>query len=136
MTSLTSSKAQETLAHGIQFIQAQNYKDVCLSICDAQGFLIAFVRMERAPLRSIEIAQNKAYTSVRLGSTTEVFHQKLQQAGFEISYYGDARLTGMAGGACITGPQGETLGGVGVSGLLPQEDQVVANELARFAAGA
>jgi uncharacterized protein GlcG (DUF336 family) len=133
MTSITLSQAQALLSRGIQHIRDRHAKDICLSVCDAQGFLICFARMDAAPLRSIEIAQRKAYTSVRVGLTTTAFHAKLKQADLQIGYYGDTHLTAMAGGAVITDAQGATLGGVGVSGLLPHEDQAIADELAQLA---
>lgn len=136
MTSITSRQGQEILAQGIQLIQTHHHADVCLSVCDAQGFLVCFLRMDGAPLRSIEIAQRKAYTSVRVGLGTDAFRAKLKQADIEIGYYGDPRLTAMAGGAVIRGAQGEVAGGVGVSGLTPAEDQQVADALARTAGGA
>jgi len=135
MTSMTLSTGQEILSQGIQYIKAEQHKDVCISLCDAQGFLICFIRMDHAPLRSIEIAQRKAYTSVRLGLSTEAFHIKLKQADLQINYYGDPLLTAMAGGALIAGSTGDIMGGVGVSGLTPQEDQMIADRLAHFAAG-
>ncbi len=127
------SNAQQILDHGTQLIRDRTARPVCLSVCDAQGFLIGFVRMDLAPVRSIQIAQIKAYTSARLGTTTSAFRERLAREGSSVGDYGDALLTSLPGGAVIL-RDGQVCGGVGVSGLAPLEDQALAEELAAFAA--
>ena len=35
-------------------------RPICVSVCDTEGFLVAFARMDGAPVRSIEISHCKA----------------------------------------------------------------------------
>ena len=86
MLSVTLSQARRLVEHGVQLVHDRQIKPVCLSICDASGFLLCFIRMDDAPLRSIEIAQRKAYTAARMGMTTEAFHQRLVQGNTPIGY--------------------------------------------------
>ncbi|MFT0548439.1 GlcG/HbpS family heme-binding protein [Allopusillimonas ginsengisoli] len=132
MLSITLAQAQYILEQGIEKIKHMPGKAVCISICDAQGFLVSFVRMDEATLRSIEIAQRKAYSSVRLGLTTAAFDARLKREDIPISYFGDTLLTALPGGSVVLNASGGIIGGVGVSGLTPQEDQGLADELAGF----
>ncbi len=104
-------------------------RPICVSVCDAQGFLVAFARMAGAPVRSIALSQVKAYTAARIGVTTVAFHERLQGQGYPASYFCDPGLTGLPGGAVLR-DAGGIAGGVGISGLLPAEDQVIADLLA------
>ncbi len=40
---------------------------MCIAICDEDGALKAFRRMDGAPLLSVQIAQDKAYTAISFG---------------------------------------------------------------------
>ena len=42
-------------------------KPMCIAICDEDGTLKAFRRMNGAPLLSVQIAQDKAYTAISFG---------------------------------------------------------------------
>ncbi|MGI4978349.1 MAG: GlcG/HbpS family heme-binding protein [Janthinobacterium lividum] len=105
-------------------------RPICVSVCDGQGFLVAFARMAGAPVRSIALSQAKAYTAARIGVGTTAFHERLQGQGYPASYFCDPGLTGLPGGAVLRGAGGSVAGGVGISGLLPAEDQVIADLLA------
>lgn len=48
-------------------------RPICVAICDQFGFLVAFARMDGAPIRSIQISQGKAYTAARMSVNTDVF---------------------------------------------------------------
>ncbi len=105
-------------------------KPVCVSVCDAYGFLIAFSRMDGAPVRSIQIAQQKAYTCARMGVSTAAFLERLRAEDMPIDFFCDPLLTALPGGALLVDGHGHPLGAVGVSGLAPADDQAVANGVA------
>ncbi len=105
-------------------------RPICVSVCDAQGFLVAFARMAGTPVRSIALSQAKAYTAARIGVGTAAWHERLQGLGYPASYFCDPGLTGLPGGAVLRDAGGTVLGGVGISGLLPAEDQAIADLLA------
>lgn len=105
-------------------------KPVCVSVCDAYGFLIAFARMDGAPVRSIQIAQQKAYTCSRMGVSTAAFLERLRAEDVAIGFFCDPLLTALPGGALLADAQGRPVGAVGVSGLAPADDQALADHIA------
>lgn len=105
-------------------------RPLCVSVCDTEGFLLAFARMDGAPVRSIEISHCKAYTAARIGVTTAAFHERLQAQAIPASYFCDPRLTGLPGGSVLKDSTGRVVGGTGISGLAPVEDQEIADLLA------
>jgi uncharacterized protein GlcG (DUF336 family) len=132
LSNLSLRLAQALLARGIDKARQQFDKPVCISVCDSHGFLVGFFRMDDAPVRSIQLAHQKAYTSTRMGVTTEAFLARLRREEIPINYFCDPLLTALPGGAVLSDVQGSVIGAIGVSGLTPAEDQAVADELARF----
>jgi glc operon protein GlcG len=99
-------------------------------VTDPHGELIAFARMDGAPLSSTRIASNKAYTAARERKPTQEIGDKVRHPdkGHDIAYYGDDRFVGWGGGIPIW-KDGLVVGAIGVSGLSSRED----NELAMLA---
>jgi uncharacterized protein GlcG (DUF336 family) len=86
-----------------------------VAILDDGGNLKAFTRMDGAPLPTIEMAQNKAYTAL-LGVSTQDFFNFIQ--GDPSLLAGIPTLTRMAawGGGFPIKVDGEVIGAIGVSG--------------------
>jgi glc operon protein GlcG len=103
-----------------------------IAVADPYGELIAFARMDGAPVSSVRIAANKAYTAARERKSTEEIGRKARdpEKGFDIAYFGDERFVGWGGGVPIL-RQGIVVGAVAVSGL-PQVEDI---RLATLAAG-
>jgi glc operon protein GlcG len=74
-----------------------------ISVCDAHGDLIAFARLDGAPLSSITIAMNKAYSAARERKPTHEIGNAARdpEKGFDIGYFGDPRFTGWGGGVPV-----------------------------------
>jgi len=132
---LTLSDAQDLLAHGVVLVRNYPGKAACFSVCDQHGFLISFWRTDGAPVRSIQLAQQKAYTCARIGSGTDAFLARLRREDIPIAYFCDPLLTALPGGALLLDGQGNAVGGVGVSGLSPAEDQAIADQMAAIISG-
>ena len=98
-------------------------KAAVIAVADAHGELIAFARMDGAPLPSILVAANKAYTAARERKPTKDIGDKMRDPvkGFDIAFYGDSRFVGWGGGIPIR-RNGEVVGAIGVSGLSSAED--------------
>jgi glc operon protein GlcG len=128
---LNPQLAQALLASAVDRVRQEFGKPVCISVCDSHGFLIGFFRMDDAPVRSIQLAHQKAYTSTRMGVTTDAFLARLRRDDIPIGYFCDPLLTALPGGAVLSDAQGSVIGAVGISGLTAAEDQAVANELGR-----
>jgi uncharacterized protein GlcG (DUF336 family) len=86
-----------------------------VTILDDGGNLKAFGRMDGAPLPTIEMAQNKAYTAL-LGVSTQDFFKFIQ--GDPSLLAGVPTLARMAawGGGFLIKVNGEVVGAIGVSG--------------------
>jgi glc operon protein GlcG len=127
---LTHADAQRAIAT-IQQALAERNKTGVIAVADAHGELIALARLDGAPLPSINIAINKAYTAARTRQSTLAFGANLRAKGYDITFNGDPRFTGFGGGAPI-GSGNAVLGAVSVSGLSQEED----DELAQLGAAA
>lgn len=102
-------------------------KAAVVAVADSHGELIAFARMDGAPISSIRIAANKAWTAARERKPTKEIGDKVRhpEKGHDIAYYGDPRFVGWGGGIPIW-KNGEVVGAVAVSGLSSTEDIALA----------
>ncbi|HUO97482.1 MAG TPA: heme-binding protein [Rhizomicrobium sp.] len=104
-------------------------KAAVIAVADRHGELIALWRMNGAPLSSVTIAANKAFTAAREKKPSGDVGRSSRTDGWDIAYLGDRRYTGWDGGVPVT-IGGEVVGAVAVSGLSGEEDV----ELAAMAA--
>jgi glc operon protein GlcG len=102
---------------------SQNQKAAVVAVADPHGDLICLARMDGAPISSIRIAVNKAYTAARERKPTKEIGDKVKhpEKGHDIAYYGDANYVGWGGGVPVW-KDGEVVGAVAVSGLSSAED--------------
>ena len=98
-----------------------------VAVLDAGRNLKAFGRMENAWLGSIDIAIDKAFTSVSLELPTQDLAEQAQpgQPLFGIHTTNGGRVIIFAGGIPLV-QDGEVVGAVGVSGGTPDQDHEVA----------
>jgi glc operon protein GlcG len=106
----------------------QMEKAAVVAVADSHGELIAFARMDGAPVSSIRIAMNKAWSAARERKPTKDIGEKVRhpEKGHDIAYYGDPKFVGWGGGVPVW-QDGEVIGAVGVSGLSSIEDIRLAN---------
>ncbi len=103
---------------------ARRGKAAVIAVADAHGELLALVRLDGAPLSSITVATNKAWTAARLRRPTRVLGAGVRARGIGIGYYGDPRLTGFGGGVPVwAGAQ--VAGAIAVSALSDEEDEAL-----------
>ncbi|HVO89993.1 MAG TPA: heme-binding protein [Casimicrobiaceae bacterium] len=100
-------------------------KAAVIAIADSHGELLALLRMDGAPLSSVQVASNKAYTAARLSRPTRVLGATLRERGTDIAFYGDPRYTGFGGGLPVL-IDGTVVGSVALSGLSDAEDEELA----------
>jgi len=93
--------------------------------------------MDGAPVSSIRIAMNKAWTAARERKPTAEIGEKVKhpEKGHDISYYGDPNYVGWGGGVPVR-KKGEVVGAIAVSGLSSQEDAALATLGVELIAGA
>ena len=102
-----------------------------IAVLDDGGNLKAFRRMDGAPILSIEIAQNKAYTAL-FGVSTQDFFDFIQRDPSLLA--GVPTLTRVAawGGGLPIKVNGEVVGAIGVSGAPAVQNDI---DCARAAIG-
>ena len=124
-------KQNNTLDHdmaqkAIQAIKAElekRGKAAVIAVADSHGDLIGLLRLDGAPLPSIVIATNKAWTAARERRPTRDIGQSARDphSGFDMAFFGDPRYIGWGGGLPVV-VNGEVVGAVAVSGLPELED--------------
>jgi glc operon protein GlcG len=105
----------------------QMQKVAVVAVADSYGELVCFARMDGAPISSIRIAMNKAWTAARERKPTKEIGEKVKhpEKGHDIAYYGDPKYVGWGGGIPVW-KNGEVVGAVAVSGLSSNEDITLA----------
>ncbi|PFH19439.1 GlcG/HbpS family heme-binding protein [Burkholderia sp. JKS000303] len=101
---------------------------VNVAVVDAAGLLAAFVRMPGAPLHSIDIAIDKAYTAASFGLPTGAWHDALATHSDAVrqGLVLRARFVAFGGGLPIV-DDGALIGGIGVSGGSEAQDEQCAH---------
>jgi len=99
----------------------------CLAVVDESGVLKAFERMDGAPLLSVQIAQDKAYTAAGFGLATDAWFDFIKDdAPLALGApTGIERLVPFGGGYPIQ-VDGSLVGGLGVSGGHYSQDMGIA----------
>jgi uncharacterized protein GlcG (DUF336 family) len=97
-------------------------RQVSIAVVDSGGNLVTFERMDGAPLVSVRLAQDKAYTAALLQMPTEALADMASPGGtlFGIHTTHGGRIVIFGGGV----PVGE--GAIGVSGAAIEEDVSIA----------
>jgi glc operon protein GlcG len=119
---LSHTDAQRAI-EAIQQELIRRGKAAVIAIADEHGEMIALLRMDGAPLASILIASNKAWTAARERKPSKDIGVRVRdpEHGFDIAYFGDPRYIGWGGGLPVWA-NGGVVGAVGVSGLPEAED--------------
>lgn len=106
----------------------QMQKAAAVAVADAHGDVICFARMDGAPVSSIRIAMNKAWTAARERKPTREIGEKVKhpEKGHDIAFYGDPQYVGWGGGVPVW-KNGAVIGAVAVSGLSSEEDVALAS---------
>ncbi len=124
--SITSEAAQRIVVAAAAKASAMG-RPMCIAVCDESGTLKAFSRMDGAPSLSIQISQDKAYTTVSFGGmATHEWHEFIKNDPPLLDgIIKTDRLIVFGGGYPIKTSAG-IIGGVGVSGGHWKEDMEVA----------
>ena len=101
--------------------------DVCVAASDSAGHLLAFARMDRAPLLCAQIAQDKAYSVASFGGlpTGEWWRLLESEPALLHGIVKTDRLVVFGGGVPLVS-EGRTVGGIGVSGGSSEQDVRIA----------
>jgi len=101
--------------------------DVCVAASDSAGQLLAFARMDRAPLLCVQLAQDKAYSVASFGGlpTNEWWRLLESEPALLHGIVKTDRLIVFGGGVPLVS-EGRTIGGIGVSGGSSEQDVRIA----------
>jgi uncharacterized protein GlcG (DUF336 family) len=95
-----------------------------LAVCDRAGDMIAFARMDGAPLGATELAVNKAHTAALWQMRSGEFQTSTQPGGADWGLNASAggRIVVYAGGVPVL-VEGQLVGAVGMSGGTGEQDE-------------
>ena len=96
-----------------------------IAACDASGELVAFLRLDAAPVSAVPVAINKAYTAARLRRPSRAVGDAVRERFVHPDYHGDRRIVGWAGGLPVL-VEGRVIGAIGVSGMSQDLDEAMA----------
>jgi uncharacterized protein GlcG (DUF336 family) len=99
---------------------------MAIAVVDESGVLKAFRRMDAAPLLSVDIATNKAYTAVAFGIPTHGWFDFIKADPPLLHGIVHTPRLVVFGGGYPVAVDGQTIGGIGVSGGHYEQDMKVA----------
>ena len=124
MTVITLSEAEKIIGAAKLKAGEMGIK-VAVAVVDPRGDLVAMVRMDGAPWRSIHLCQGKAYATAAYGVSSAELQARADHPVARA-------LVMMAGGHMVPSQgalpimrDGEMVGAVGGSGAKPEEDEEV-----------
>ncbi|WP_088308717.1 GlcG/HbpS family heme-binding protein [Novosphingobium sp. B 225] len=121
-----SAEAAQLLLDAAAAKAAEMGKPMVIAVTDEAGVLKAFRRMDGAPQLSVDIAINKAYTSIAFGMPTHAWHEFIKDDDpLRLGIVKTDRLIVFGGGFPVKA-DGEVIGGIGVSGGHWTEDMDIA----------
>ena len=124
-SSITLEAAQRVIA-AAEAKAREMGKPMCICVCDSDGTLKAFSRMDGAPLLSVQIAQDKAYTAISFSMATHDWFEFVKNDPPLLhGIIKTDRLVVFGGGYPIQTEEG-IIGGIGVSGGHYTDDMQVA----------
>ena len=106
---------------------------VVTAVCDAGGNPVAMLRADDAFIASVDIAMNKAYTSVSLKMSTEQLSHLARPDGslYGIQFTNNNRIVIFGGGVPLE-VNGVIVGGFGVSGGTAEQDTALGEFAKQF----
>src|ERR1700675_4019899 len=95
---LSLDEARKSMDRMLQEAFKAPDRPVAIAICDDQGELVAFARMDKCAPLPLAIARKKAYTAARTRSDTKAFGERLKGMGRSAVEFGDPNLLALQGG--------------------------------------
>lgn len=121
-----SAEAAQTLIAAAMRKATEMGVPMAIAVCDESGVLKAFARMDGAALLAVNIAQDKAYTAVSFGISTDAWFDFIKDDPPLLhGIVKTDRLTVFGGGYPVKAGKA-VIGGIGVSGGHYHQDMQVA----------
>ena len=115
--------AQAILA-SVRAAAAREGVPAAMAVCDRAGNMVAFARMDGAPLGATELAVNKAHTAALWEMRSGEFRGSTQPGGTDwgLNTTAEGRIVVYAGGVPVH-VDGALVGAVGMSGGTGEQDE-------------
>ena len=121
MPGISVEAAATAVQAAVAYAEANGWK-INAAVVDRGGNLMAFLRMPGAFIHSIEIAIDKAYTAASFGFSTKDWMPAIgHDEGMKLGFSARPRLIVFGGGLPVG--QGDSIGGIGVSGASEAQDE-------------
>jgi glc operon protein GlcG len=122
-----SLRDAQVVAGAAEAEAARMGRQVIVAVVESGGHLVCLHRQDNAQFGSIPVAEAKARSAVAFRRPTKLFEDSLAET---------TRVLALAGAVPVAGgvplvSDGKIVGGVGVSGAMPHEDEVIAQAGAR-----
>src|SRR6187402_3861677 len=122
-TKVLTVAAAKNMLTAAEAMAKQNNWNMSIAIVDANGDLVAFLKLDNASLGSVQVAQGKARTAARFGRPTKVYADRVLTD--TLTFLSVDGLVALQGGLPIMAG-GRVIGGIGASGGTSAQDEQVA----------
>ncbi len=122
-TPISLEKAQAVIAAAEAEAKKRDWK-LNIAVVDSGAHLVAFARMDGAPLGSVAVSQHKARFAAETRRETKAWESAIQQSGFTYQVTLDDIIASRGGVPLVEG--GKLIGAIGCSGGTGSQDEVVA----------
>jgi uncharacterized protein GlcG (DUF336 family) len=129
MSQITIAQARTIIAVALERGRSEGFNPLAVAVLDAGGHLKAFEREDGASIGRFQVAHGKAYGALSMGmgsrSLAAAAEARPQFVAAINGAFGGA-LVPVPGGVLVTDADGQTIGAVGVSGDVSDNDELVA----------
>ena len=130
MKELTLAQANQIIETALDKGREMDFHPLAVVVLDAGGHMKAMQRQEKTSIARREIAEGKAYATLAMGFGGRELHRrtaKMTPLFFgAISDATGGRMVPVPGGVLIKDSDGNTLGAVGISGDISENDEICA----------
>ena len=117
---ISLEQAKKVMA-GAEAEAKKNNWPVAIAVVDTGGHLVAFSRLDNTQIGSVDIAIGKAVTANNLKRPTKALQDGIAQGGANLRLLAVKGITPLEGGVPIV-VDGKIIGGIGVSGVMSNQD--------------
>lgn len=134
MCTLPHERLFQAIGQTLTAAQKDGLAPVAVALMSPSGHLVHFARMAGAPDRAGNIAMDKARTAAMMEAPTRAIYARLHKEGLSHADFGGAVTCAITGGLPFY-LEGCFMGGIGVSGRTPDDDEQVAELCVTFLQG-
>jgi uncharacterized protein GlcG (DUF336 family) len=126
---ITLKAAQEIIHAALEEAARRRLKPLAVVVLDGRGSVKASAAQDGTSLLREKVAHGKAFGALGLGLGSRAIFKRAQEQPYFVSAVNaiaGGSLVPVPGGVLINGPDGETIGAVGISGDASDNDEACA----------